>query len=683
MPTAVDVAHQPAARAAVRPMPHSLPLDGLRGVAVLAVVLFHFSPEIMPAGFLGVDVFFVLSGYLITSLLVREVEGTAHVALWAFWARRARRLLPALLLLVVVVAGFVVFIAEPVEAQHVSDDGLAALFYVGNWRFIASGQPYILQYANQAASPLRHMWSLAIEEQFYLVWPLVVAGIGTVFVRARRLGTPAQRRRMFRYAVVAVCLVVGAASLLRMSQLYEPLDPNRAYYGTDTRIFAMLFGAALGALTAGVPTIVAGWWRRAAVGAGCVAAIAIVGVMGTLSITSAWLYTGGYGLLAAAMVLVLAAAAQPGPNPLGWLLARRPLVRLGLISYGVYLWQWPATVWITSESTGTTGVVLFALRALATLAAAMVSYVAIEQPIRQRRLPRLHLRLPNPAMVPLAGITLISVILLVPAMTLPNVQLASAVPVSQATARATAAYAAVSHCSSPDAKPRAEEPLVPDHKIRVQYLGNSLAVESLPCLTRALAARNAVVDGVVKVGYPICDLLPSLREAMRDPARRPDIGVVYAAPVVDPSCGDAGTWRNEMKAVISIWRRAGVHTFLVADLPFAGTRRWSGERKINEELAARDPEHVTALDASAFLQDDFGVFQARMPCIPGGEPGCTKGWVNVRSPVDHMHFCAETDWPTDECPPTGSGGIRRLVAAMVVSLADALRNDPSIADARR
>jgi peptidoglycan/LPS O-acetylase OafA/YrhL len=609
--------------------------------------------------------------------LVRELEGTGGIALARFWGRRARRLLPALLLLTLVVAAYVVFVADAVEAQHVSDDGLASLFYIGNWRFIASGQPYIQQYANQAASPLRHMWSLAIEEQFYLVWPLVVGGIGALVSRQvgrdDRSGRPEQalrRRRTFRYVVVAVSVVVSIASLLRMSALYEPLDPNRAYYGTDTRVFAMLFGAALGALCAGIPTIAHRASRTAVIVGGCVAAVALTGVMATAEITDSWLYTGGYALLAGAMLLVLAAAAQPGPNPLGRVFSWRPLVGLGLISYGVYLWQWPATVWITEEGTGLSGVVLFAARASATLAAALISYVLVEQPIRQGRLPRLNLS--NPVVVPLSVVTALSVVLLVPSMTLPNVQLAGAVPVSKSAAEVTASYAAAPHCDPP----APAEPLVPGPALRVQFLGNSLAVESLPCLTRALEPRNAIVTGVVKVGYPICDLLPDLRASLRDPSARPDIGIVYAAPVIDPNCGAAGQWEQSVRNVIKIWKPLGIHTFLVADLPAAGTARWSGERAINQKLAEEDPEHVTALDGGAYLQDANGVFQGKMPCLPGGEPGCHKGLVAVRSPVDLMHHCAETDWPGPECPKTGAGGIRRLVASIVVSLTYAIQSNP-------
>jgi len=479
-------------------MPHLRALDGLRGVAVLVVVLYHFSPGILPGGFIGVDMFFVLSGFLITSLLVNEWEGTRRISLPAFWSRRARRLLPALFLVLIVVGFYAVFIAHAVEAQHVANDGLAALSYVANWRFIASGQAYIQTYTNQAASPLRHMWSLAIEEQFYLLWPLLVAGIGLVVARGPdRAG---RRRRRLRRTLVTVCVVLGAASVLRMVTLYQPGgDPNRVYYGTDTRAFVLLIGAALGAWTAGVPIVTSPRARRLLVGVGCISAGALVAVMATVTTNSPWLYEGGYGLLAVAIVVVLAAAAQPGRNLLARLLEWRPLVGLGLISYGVYLWHWPATVWLTTHSTGLSGFALFTLRAVTTLGVSIASYVLVEQPIRRGRLPTLNVQ--TPGVVPMAVVTTVAVVLLVPALTLPSIQLAPAVPSSKNTALVAGGATppavpdrrhAADHGAArgdPRARPR-------DGRGRLRH---DLARRGLPVVAEAFDG-GALVDGVVAAG---------------------------------------------------------------------------------------------------------------------------------------------------------------------------------------
>ena len=220
---------------------------------MLAVVLFHFSPDIAPGGFLGVDIFFVLSGFLITSLLVNERERTRRISLRQFWLRRARRLLPALFLVLAAVGLYALLVASKVAAHHMAEDGLATLGYIANWHFIASGQAYVEQFIQQAPSPLRHTWSLAIEEQFYLLWPLVVVGIGILVARtrARRSQRELRAHRRFRRTVVIVCVVLGALSLIEMIALFNVRDPDRVYYGTDTRAFLLLIGATLGALTAG------------------------------------------------------------------------------------------------------------------------------------------------------------------------------------------------------------------------------------------------------------------------------------------------------------------------------------------------------------------------------------------------------------------------------------------------
>ena len=150
----------------------------------------HFTPDITPGGFLGVDLFFLLSGFLITSLLVSEWETSNGIALGRFWVRRARRLLPALLLVLLVIGLHGLLTSSPAELHQLGLDGLASLFYVANWRFIVSGQSYVLQFIQTEPSPLRHMWSLAIEEQFYLVWPLVALGTAATL---RRLAAGGRR----------------------------------------------------------------------------------------------------------------------------------------------------------------------------------------------------------------------------------------------------------------------------------------------------------------------------------------------------------------------------------------------------------------------------------------------------------------------------------------------------------
>jgi peptidoglycan/LPS O-acetylase OafA/YrhL len=346
-------------------------LDGVRALAVAAVLLFHGGVAVLPGGFLGVDAFFVLSGFLITSLLLAEHEQTGRIRLAAFWGRRARRLLPALLVVLVVVAVVGRYLLPDVELGLLRGDALAALGYVANWRMIYRGSDYFTQTA--APSPLQHTWSLGIEEQFYWLWPLIVVGLLALGVtRGRRV-------------LGAVCVAGALGSALAAFALYRPDDVNRAYFGTDTRAQALLIGCAL----ATVPL------TRGRRGYG---ALAVAGTAGTAWLwthadgTDAWLYRGGFTVTALAVAAVLAHAVASPRGPTAWVLALPPLVWLGRISYGLYLWHWPLFQFVTADRTGLRGVALLAVRCGLTVAVATVSFYLIEQPIRRgrwlRRVPR-------------------------------------------------------------------------------------------------------------------------------------------------------------------------------------------------------------------------------------------------------------------------------------------------------
>ena len=502
---------------------HLRALDGLRGVAVLAVVLYHFAPSVAPGGFLGVDLFFVLSGFLITSLLVNEWDGARRISLRRFWGRRARRLLPALFLLLVVVGLYNLVVTNQVDADRFATDGLAALFYVANWHFITSGQSYIQQFLHQAASPLRHMWSLAIEEQFYLVWPIFVLLLGKLATRSTR---PARNRRRFRRLLVAACVLLGVASFVRMITLYVPgSDPTRVYEGTDTRAFVILIGAALGALSAGAPTVV----RRARgllIVIGCVAAAAVVAAIAWVTATSAWLFGGGYGLVVVLMVVVLAAAAQPDPNPLARLLQLRPLVGLGLISYGVYLWHWPVFLWVTSANLGVVGPGLFAARCAITLGASLASYYLVEQPIRRGGLARLgQLRFTVPAV----GFATVAAVLVIPIVAYPALQAPpTTAHLTPGAVNITASYAATARC---DGGPK-PTPIDPGHRVLVQVEGNSIAGEIEPCLSTILKRRGGAIEGVNPAGFLLCTQIPAIEAQARK--THPVAALLFAFVAYDP-----------------------------------------------------------------------------------------------------------------------------------------------------
>ncbi|HEY5012857.1 MAG TPA: acyltransferase, partial [Acidimicrobiia bacterium] len=342
-------------------------LDGLRGFAVLAVMGYHARVGWLRGGFVGVDVFFVLSGYLITALLLAEHAQTGRIDTPAFWGRRARRLLPALLLLLLGVAGYVAFIAYSGDRGAIRADAVASLLYVQNWHLAWSGTSYFAAF--KAPSPLRHLWSLAIEEQFYVVWPVALLVLLRV-ARGRRW-------------VLAASIAVGAAaSALLMAALYRTgHDPSRVYYGTDTRAQELLVGASLAVVlsrAAGLPAVVGRLLRWA----GLPAAVAVVWVVTRAADSSTWLYRGGFLAVAVATAVVVATIVTGPAHELPRALGVAPLRATGRISYGLYLWHWPVYLVLDPDRTGLHDAGLLALRLAVTFAIAILSFVLVERPVR-------------------------------------------------------------------------------------------------------------------------------------------------------------------------------------------------------------------------------------------------------------------------------------------------------------
>jgi peptidoglycan/LPS O-acetylase OafA/YrhL len=342
-------------------------LDGLRAFAVLSVFAYHLDAGWARGGFLGVDAFFVLSGFLITSLLLGEWGHDGTIGFAAFWARRARRLLPALLLVLLGVAVFAALQVPAHQLDRLRGDGLATLFYGANWRFIESSQSYFDLFTE--ASPLRHMWSLAIEEQFYLLWPLITFG-------CLRLA------RGRRWLLGGVCIAGTAASITAMAAFYDPSDPSRAYYGTDSRAHLLLIGAMLA-------LVLGRWSPRRAVTRSSVHGLGLLGGVGCLaawmwvSDTASWMYRGGYAVFGVCVAAVIASAVQPGRFAFRSLLSVGPLVWIGRISYGLYLWHWPVIVFASPARTGLDGPSLAVVRVALTFALATASFYLVEQPIRR------------------------------------------------------------------------------------------------------------------------------------------------------------------------------------------------------------------------------------------------------------------------------------------------------------
>jgi peptidoglycan/LPS O-acetylase OafA/YrhL len=368
-------------------------LDGLRAFAVLGVMAYHGGISWLPAGFLGVDAFFVLSGFLITSLLVSEWDRIRTIRLGPFWARRARRLLPALLLLLLFVVLYAQFGTPAGTYPGLRLDALSTLFYVANWHFILIGSNYF----NQTSLPslLTHTWSLAVEEQFYLVWPLVVLGI---------------LKLTGRLSVLLTVSVLGAlASAAEMALLFRHgVGSTRLYYGTDTHGQCLLVGAALASGLAlfarrrsagddpgGDPNGAGrGWaarsqWARRSLGVLGAAGVVAAGLLWwRASYTGSFLWEGGFLAAALATAAVLVSVVCAERSWLASALSVRPLRFLGRISYGLYLWHYPLFQWIDGARTGLSGYPLFGVRCGVTLAVATVSFYLVERPIRQGALFR-------------------------------------------------------------------------------------------------------------------------------------------------------------------------------------------------------------------------------------------------------------------------------------------------------
>jgi len=379
-------------------IPHQPALDGLRGVAVLAVLLYHGGATWMRGGFLGVDLFFVLSGYLITTLLLVEWGRSGGINLRGFWARRARRLLPALALVLVGIAVYALAFAEATQLDRIRDDGLAAIGYVANWRFIFSNQSYFDQFG--APSPLRHMWSLAIEEQFYLLWPFLMVGLLHWRPKLRIL------TRVFAIGALTSALLM--AVLFRSGS-----DPSRVYYGTDTRAQALFAGAALAAVLLRVRTRGGGPPRSAPWVRAGLAGLALLAVMFvTTKDTAEWMYRGGYLLAAGACALVIAAAVQPRRNLVRAVLSPMPLRAVGQVSYGLYLWHWPVYLTMTEERIGLGGTALLLARLAVSGGFAVASYFLVELPVRRGAWPALARR--TVIVVPALAGAIAAMFLLVP-----------------------------------------------------------------------------------------------------------------------------------------------------------------------------------------------------------------------------------------------------------------------------
>ncbi|QIL46623.1 acyltransferase [Vagococcus coleopterorum] len=340
-------------------------IDGLRALAIIFVLIYHFKIPFFTGGFIGVDIFFVLSGYLITSKLLSEWRSHQKIDLKRFWVKRVRRLIPAVAVLLAVVL-LVCFFLYPKVFEKSWLDGVASFFYVSNWWYIFNDVPYFQTFG--IPSPFKHLWSLAIEEQFYLIWPIAFA---TLLKWLKK-----------RQHVLKAVLVSGLLSIGLMWVLYNPESIDRVYYGTDTRLFTLAFGCSLAFI-----------WpfyllednfntkeKRIIDSVGVVSLLGLITLAFVLSEYKKVLYPGGFVLVGLLATLLLATIVHPSSR-LGKVFSHPWLIWLGKRSYSIYLWHYPILVLTTPVKTiGTLYPLLMLLQLALIILAADMSYRFIELP---------------------------------------------------------------------------------------------------------------------------------------------------------------------------------------------------------------------------------------------------------------------------------------------------------------
>jgi peptidoglycan/LPS O-acetylase OafA/YrhL len=412
-------------------------LDGIRGVAMLAIMGVHAGVFLTNGGFFLLDSFFALSGFLITSLLIVEWRKRDTIKLGAFWARRARRLLPALFFMLIGVAIIYGLFVPAGTYPTLRGDALSALFYFANWHYIASGSNYF--HMTGLTSPLIHTWSLAVEEQFYLVWPLVFLGVMKL-TRSLRV-------------LLAVAVVGALASATEMALLFNPANINRLYFGTDTHAQSVLVGAALAiGLRLWAESRRRGneldWqartpWARVVLTSIGVAGLAVSIVLYiTVHSDDPFAYKGGFLIAALAASAVLLSVSCAQFSPLARLLSFPPFTFIGRISYSMYLWHFPLFIFINEQRTGLSPWPLFFVRVIPTIAIALVSFYVVERPIRQGTfLTRFRAQVLT---LPALGVVILAIVLatLPAADTIPvGAAAAGTVPATAITVAVPAAYA--------------------------------------------------------------------------------------------------------------------------------------------------------------------------------------------------------------------------------------------------
>ncbi len=627
---------------------HLPALDGLRALAVLGVMAYHLGLGSVAGGYLGVDLFFVLSGFLITTLLIEERLSTGVLALRAFWGRRARRLLPASLSMVVVVV--VTFcwaqrywlppLQPSTSISGLRGDAYATVLYVANWHAIFAKESYFALF--QAPSPLKHTWSLAIEEQFYLVWPLVVA----VIVKGLR----GSWRRVG--AIVGVGTTVASA-LVMLAMFEAGVGASAIYYNTFARAFDLTVGASLAFLLAGkgepsergrrtlalaAPVslvLLLGFWHAAGKG-------------GIDGLPKRFMFQGGFLVCAVLAAVVIADARQQRPSVLGRVLGWAPLAWIGTISYGLYLWHWPAYCLLTPLRTNLSGHRLDLVKVAVTFVLATVSFYLLERPLRRMRYPKLA----RWTVAPIAMAATIAIT---------SVATAWAVPPLAATPP-TAPVTPVNGVIPGSGGLEGQVPIhlrftpSPRHKVRVLILGDSVMFSLELALAKALGSTGEAVD--FKRAFPGWGLTkdPNWSTVLAGQLQRLRPTLVVAmwgwdnrAALEHPALYDLLLDRFVHEATSGPY---GAKGFLFLEYPPTGDLGWAGSSALGEVLGSAPARAAFATSAKSVVARHPGVamylpvasslllngaYTSWLP--PSDHRDVPKAaWVRVRS-VDTVHIC--------------------------------------------
>jgi peptidoglycan/LPS O-acetylase OafA/YrhL len=582
-------------------------LDGLRAVAVLFVFVFHAVPSRLTGGFIGVDIFFVLSGYLITLILL---EHRSPRALGPFYVRRIKRLLPAALVLLVVVALRESLWGSVLELESRFREIRATTLYTANWNMISRSDEYFAE--SESASPLRHMWSLAVEEQFYLVWPVLLLVL--VWVLRRRLGV-----------LAAVGVALATASAVAMIALYSPANVARAYYGTDARVFQPLLGALLAIATVWLAqrsTAQVGMRRRGVTIAATIVGVVAAAALGVMAFRldgsePSYFHFGAIAVAVLAALLIWSLERSPSlSGVLGWW----PLAALGTISYGVYLWHWPIILWLRpSEGADWIERRIVNLGQLAlTLAVATASYLLIERPIRTRRVsgPRWQV----------FGVAAVSMALVIGSA---SWLLRSPTAGRQAIAAAAVDDPSVEHCPHlphPCVMYEPGDPAAPT----VALVGDSTAQMYRPALLALAEQYGFRFVQEAMGGCPIGDRL--LATGIDGELHKPSNFDCYdAIPANYQEMID--TWQVDL-VIATAWNESNQHV-TDGDLVEAGT-----ERHWNESLAALEQsvDLITSRGAGvAFLTVlPPGPFMECLDTSPPDQGTCLRA-IATPSPIDQVN----------------------------------------------